>query len=40
MRLTRCFLPVLKENPAKALTLSHRTLLRAGMIRQKAGDAA
>ncbi len=36
MRLTRCFLPVLKENPAEAQIVSHRLMLRAGMIRQNA----
>jgi len=34
MRLTRYFLPVLKENPAEAQIVSHRLMLRAGMIRQ------
>jgi prolyl-tRNA synthetase len=36
MRLTRYFLPVLKENPAEAQIVSHRLMLRAGMIRQEA----
>jgi len=36
MRLTRYFLPVLKENPADAQIVSHRLMLRAGMIRQQA----
>ena len=36
MRLTRYFLPVLKENPADAQIVSHRYMLRAGMIRQQA----
>ena len=36
MRLTRYFLPVLKENPAEAQIVSHRLMLRAGMIRQQA----
>ncbi len=36
MRLTRYFLPVLKENPAEAQIASHRLMLRAGMIRQQA----
>jgi len=35
MRLTRYFLPVLKENPAEAQIVSHRYMLRAGMIRQQ-----
>ena len=34
MRLTRYFLPVLKENPAEAQIVSHRLMLRAGMIKQ------
>ncbi|WP_424932180.1 proline--tRNA ligase [Amaricoccus macauensis] len=34
MRLTRYFLPVLRENPAEAQIASHRLMLRAGMIRQ------
>lgn len=34
MRLTNFFLPVLKENPAEAQIVSHRLMLRAGMIRQ------
>jgi len=36
MRLSRYFLPVLKENPAEAQIASHRLMLRAGMIRQQA----
>ncbi|HEV7491324.1 MAG TPA: proline--tRNA ligase [Rhodanobacteraceae bacterium] len=36
MRLSRYFLPVLKETPAEAQILSHRLMLRAGMIRQEA----
>ncbi|WP_119418117.1 proline--tRNA ligase [Desertibaculum subflavum] len=34
MRLSRFFLPVLKENPSEAQIVSHRLMLRAGMIRQ------
>ncbi|MEM7295167.1 MAG: proline--tRNA ligase [Pseudomonadota bacterium] len=34
MRLSRYFLPVLKEDPADAQIVSHRYMLRAGMIRQ------
>lgn len=34
MRLSRYFLPILKENPAEAQIVSHRLMLRAGMIRQ------
>ena len=36
MRLSRYFLPVLKENPAGAQIASHRLMLRAGMIKQSA----
>ncbi|MSQ86435.1 MAG: proline--tRNA ligase [Alphaproteobacteria bacterium] len=36
MRLSRFFLPTLKENPAEAQIISHRLMLRAGMIRQHA----
>ena len=36
MRLTQFFMPVLKENPAEAQIVSHRLMLRAGMIRQAA----
>jgi prolyl-tRNA synthetase len=36
MRLTRYFLPVLKENPAEAQIVSHRFMLRAGLIKQQA----
>ena len=36
MRLSRYFLPVLKENPAEAQVVSHRLMLRAGMIKQSA----
>lgn len=34
MRLSRYFLPVLKETPADAQIVSHRLMLRAGLIRQ------
>jgi len=34
MRLSRYFLPTLKETPAEAEIVSHRLMLRAGMIRQ------
>jgi prolyl-tRNA synthetase len=34
MRLSRYFLPTLKENPVEAQIVSHRLMLRAGMIRQ------
>ncbi len=36
MRLSRFLLPVLKETPAEAQIVSHRLMLRAGMIRQEA----
>ncbi|MCB1437894.1 MAG: proline--tRNA ligase [Rhodobiaceae bacterium] len=35
MRLSRYFLPTLKENPKEAEIVSHRLMLRAGMIRQE-----
>ena len=34
MRLSRYFMPILKENPKEAEIVSHRLMLRAGMIRQ------
>ncbi|UAJ09220.1 proline--tRNA ligase [Glacieibacterium megasporae] len=36
MRLSRYFLPVLKETPGEAQVVSHQLMLRAGMIRQTA----
>ena len=36
MRLSRFLLPVLKETPADAKIVSHRLMLRSGMIRQEA----
>src|SRR6266850_4011553 len=36
MRLTRYFLPILRETPNEAEIVSHRLMLRAGMIRQEA----
>ncbi|RAI31410.1 proline--tRNA ligase [Rhodoplanes serenus] len=36
MRLSRFFLPILRETPKEAEIMSHRLLLRAGMIRQEA----
>ena len=36
MRLSRYFLPVLRENPAEAQIVSHRLMLRSGMIKQNA----
>src|SRR5438105_14266591 len=35
MRLSRFLLPILKENPREAEIVSHRLMLRAGMIRQQ-----
>ena len=36
MRLSAYFLPLLKENPSEAQIVSHRLMLRAGMVRQSA----
>ncbi|MGZ8351420.1 MAG: proline--tRNA ligase, partial [Allosphingosinicella sp.] len=36
MRLSRYFLPVMKETPADAQIVSHKLMLRAGLIRQTA----
>ena len=36
MKLSRYFLPLLKETPSEAQIASHRLMLRAGMIRQEA----
>lgn len=36
MRISRYFLPVIKENPVEAQIVSHRLMLRAGMVRQLA----
>ncbi len=36
MRLSKYFLPVLKEVPAEATIVSHRLMLRSGMIKQTA----
>lgn len=35
MRLSRYFLPVIKETPSEAQIVSHRLMLRAGMIKQQ-----
>ncbi len=35
MRLSRFFMPILKENPKEAEIVSHRLMLRAGMVRQQ-----
>jgi prolyl-tRNA synthetase len=34
MRMSQYFLPTMKENPAEAQIVSHRLMLRAGLIRQ------
>ncbi len=34
MRLSQYFLPILRENPKEAEIVSHRLMLRAGMVRQ------
>ncbi len=34
MRLSRYFLPVLKEAPAEAEIVSHQLMLRAGLVQQ------
>ena len=36
MRLSRYFLPVMKESPADAQIISHKLMLRAGLVRQTA----
>jgi len=36
MRLSRFLLPILKENPKEAEIVSHRLMLRAGMLKQQA----
>ena len=39
MRLSRYFLPILRETPKEAEIASHRLMLRAGMIRQEAAGS-
>jgi len=34
MKLSQYFLPILREDPKEAEIVSHRLMLRAGMIRQ------
>ncbi len=34
MRMSQYFLPTMKENPAEAQIVSHRLMLRAGLVRQ------
>jgi prolyl-tRNA synthetase len=36
MRVSRYFMPILKETPSEAQIVSHRLMLRAGLIRQEA----
>ena len=36
MRWSKCFIPTLREDPAEAEVISHKLLLRAGMIRKLA----
>ena len=36
MRLSKFFMPILRDNPKEAEILSHRLMLRAGMVRQEA----
>src|SRR6266567_1583722 len=36
MRLSRFFLPILRETPKEAEIVSHRLMLRAGLVRQEA----
>src|SRR5437868_6441225 len=36
MRLSRYFLPILRETPKEAEIISHRLMVRAGMVRQEA----
>src|SRR5580765_4939180 len=36
MRLSQYFMPTLRENPSEAQIVSHRLMLRAGMVRQEA----
>src|SRR5688572_23572205 len=39
MRLSRYFMPILREDPKEAEVISHRLMLRAGMIRQEAAGS-
>jgi prolyl-tRNA synthetase len=39
MRLSRYFLPILRDTPKEAEIVSHRLMLRAGMIRQQAAGS-
>jgi prolyl-tRNA synthetase len=39
MRLSRYFMPILREDPKEAEIISHRLMLRTGMIRQEAAGS-
>src|SRR5687768_8167576 len=39
MRLSRYFLPVLKDSPKEAEIVSHKLMLRAGMVKQQAAGS-
>src|SRR6201986_3055625 len=39
MRLSAYFLPLLRENPSEAQIVSHRLMLRAGMVRQSSAGS-
>lgn len=39
MRLSRYFLPTLRETPKEAEIVSHQLMLRAGMIKQQAAGS-
>jgi prolyl-tRNA synthetase len=36
LRVSRCFLPILKESPSDAQIVSHKLMLQAGLVRQTA----
>ena len=40
MRLSQYFLPLLKEEPKEAQIVSHKLMLRAGLVRQEAAGLA
>ena len=39
MRLSKYFLPILRDDPKEAEIVSHKLMLRAGMIRQEAAGS-
>lgn len=39
MRLSEFYLPILRDTPKEAEIVSHRLMLRAGMIRQEAAGS-